>query len=135
MMKNEDTFTSQVYQILQQENPMKFIILGPGRDSVFSVSWSPPGGPLWPLNSGPFACLYGVGHRSQDRESGLSLSKYKNSTVEIQTRPFGLARYHDFVFSSTSTNINISTSPAFAGPIFLGPWIFASSYFQKNSII
>lgn len=25
---------------------MKFIILGPGRDSVFSVSWSPP---RWPL--------------------------------------------------------------------------------------
>ena len=60
MMKNEDTFTSQVYQILHQENPMKFKILGPGRDSVFSVSWSPPGGPLWPLNSGPFACLYGT---------------------------------------------------------------------------
>ena len=64
---------------------MKFIFLG--RDSVFSVSESSPGGPLWPLNSGPFACLYPGGPQitrpPSEKVACLSQNTKKTNTNNI----------------------------------------------------
>ena len=84
--------------------PMKFKF--PGRDSVFSVSWSSPGGPLWPPNSGPFACLYGGGPQitrppSEKVPACLSL-KWRNSFAMMKSAQSCLVRFPDCVFSSIS---------------------------------
>ena len=68
---------------------MKFIFLG--RESVFSVSWPSPGGPLWPLNSGPFACLYGGGPQITRPPS----EKVASLSQEIQIQKYSLMRQLD----------------------------------------